>query len=206
MIGELSEKGVHNGIKNYLDANREHQEVKVGRFVADIKNGNHIYEIQTKNFKKLQTKLDYYFKHNYEVTVVYPLEVTRYIVREYGKRKALHTGIRQDILYEMYSLFDYLDNDLFTLQIIEVEVNDYRDSENNKVKREIENILDSVGYNNSKEFVEGIVPFIDVFTKKDFMALGVQRRKLNPLKGLLMHDYIEIVGKKGNQYLYQRKI
>ena len=206
MIGELSEKGVHNGIKNYIDANREHQEVKVGRFVADIKYENRIYEIQTKNFKKLRAKLDYYFRNNYSVTVVYPLEVTRYIVRDYGKRKAVHTGVKQDILYEMYSLLDYLDNDLFTLQIIEVEVNDYRDSENNKVKREIENILGLVEYHNSKEFVEELVPFTEEFTKQDFMDLGVQRRKLNPLKGLLMHDYIKIVGKKGNQYLYQRNL
>ena len=130
MIGELSEKGVHNGLKNYLEPDKSKQEIKVGKYFADIKNDSGIIEIQTKQFFKLKSKLDFYLKEEIPVTVVYPLETVRYIVRDYGKRKACHTGIIQDVLYEMYSLLEYLDKDLFSLKIIEVEVNEYRDYDN----------------------------------------------------------------------------
>ena len=46
-IGELSEKTVHAVLKDYFAPEREHQEVKVGRFYADICTGEEIMEIQT---------------------------------------------------------------------------------------------------------------------------------------------------------------
>lgn len=206
MIGELSEKGVHNGLKNYLEPDKSKQEIKVGKYFADIKNESGIIEIQTKQFHKLKVKLDFYFKEKIPVTVVYPLETVKYIVRDYGKRKSCHKGVVQDVLYEMYALLDYLDNDLFTLKIIEVEVNEYRDLNNTKTKRELVKVLKEHTYHNSREFVNAMLPFDDVFTMKEFYNLGIQRRKLNPLKGFLEHDFIHKVGKTGNTILYQKKI
>ena len=58
-IGTLSEKSIHSEIKNYLEPNKEYQEVKVGNYIADIKRGNEIFEIQTQQFKNLIFKLKY---------------------------------------------------------------------------------------------------------------------------------------------------
>lgn len=204
MIGELSEKGVHNGLKNYLEPDKSKQEIKVGKYFADIKNDSGIIEIQTKQFHKLKSKLDFYLKEKIPVTVVYPLETVRYIVRDYGKRKACHKGVIQDVLYEMYSLLDYLDKDLFTLKIIEVEVNEYRDYDNTKTRRELVKVLTEHTYHNSKEFLYAMIPFDDIFTMKDFKDLGIQRRKLNPLKGMIEHGWIIKMGKNGNSILYKR--
>ena len=61
MIGELSEKGVHNGLKNYLEPDKSKQEIKVGRYFADIKNDSGIIEIQTKQFFKLKSNFSIFF-------------------------------------------------------------------------------------------------------------------------------------------------
>ena len=204
MIGELSEKGVHNGLKNYLEPDKSKQEIKVGRYFADIKNDSGIIEIQTKQFFKLKSKLDFYLREEIPVTVVFPLETVRYIVRDYGKRKACHTGIIQDVLYEMYSLLEYLDKDLFSLKIIEVEVNEYRDYDNTKTRRELVKVLKQHTYHNSKEFLYDMIPFDGEFTMKEFKDLGIQRRKLNPLKGLIEQGWVLKVGKNGNSIIYKR--
>ena len=204
MIGELSEKGVHNGLKNYLEPDKSKQEIKVGKYFADIKNDSGIIEIQTKQFFKLKSKLDFYLKEEIPVTVVYPLETVRYIVRDYGKRKACHTGVIQDVLYEMYSLLEYLDKDLFSLKIIEVEVNEYRDYDNTKTRRELVKVLKQHTYHNSKEFLYDMIPFDGEFTMKEFNDLGIQRRKLNPLKGLIEQGWVLKVGKNGNSIIYKR--
>ena len=204
MIGELSEKGVHNGLKNYLEPDKSKQEIKVGKYFADIKNDSGIIEIQTKQFFKLKSKLDFYLGEEIPVTVVYPLETVRYIVRDYGKRKACHTGVIQDVLYEMYSLLEYLDKDLFSLKIIEVEVNEYRDYDNTKTRRELVKVLKQHTYHNSKEFLYDMIPFDGVFTMKEFKDLDVQRRKLNPLKGLIEQGWVLKVGKNGNSIIYKR--
>ena len=204
MIGELSEKGVHNGLKNYLEPDKSKQEIKVGRYFADIKNDSGIIEIQTKQFFKLKSKLDFYLREEIPVTVVYPLETVRYIVRDYGKRKACHTGVIQDVLYEMYSILEYLDKDLFSLKIIEVEVNEYRDYDNTKTRRELVKVLKQHTYHNSKEFLYDMIPFDGEFTMKEFKDLGIQRRKLNPLKGLIEQGLVIKVGKNGNSIIYKR--
>ena len=59
-IGTLSEKSIHSTIKDYIEPNKEYQEVKVGNYIADIMRGNVIYEIHTQQFKKLLDKIDFY--------------------------------------------------------------------------------------------------------------------------------------------------
>lgn len=210
MIGELSEKGIHKGLKNYLEPNKSKQEVKVGKFIADIRNEEGIIEIQTKQFKKLVTKLDYYLENNISVMVVYPLEVIRTIVKldENGrliyKRKAPHKGVKQDILYEAYWILDYLDNPLFTLSIIEVETKDYRNKDNVKLNKELISIGNQYIYFNSKSFVDDMLPYTGRFSKKDVYKTGIKRNKLNPLKGFRIKNLIKEVGKQGNLIIFEK--
>ena len=48
-IGTLSEKTLHSFLKNYLEPDSSFHEIKVGRYVADIKKDGYITEIQTGN-------------------------------------------------------------------------------------------------------------------------------------------------------------
>lgn len=212
MIGELSEKGVHNSLKNYLEPNKNNQEIRIGKYIADIVNNKGIIEIQTKSFKKLIPKLDYYISEKLNVKIVYPLEVTRYIVRKdmydnvISERKAPHRGVKQDILYEIYWLLGYLDNPYVSLSIIEVDVKDYRDSRNNKLNRELVSIGKEYIYDSKESFVEDMIPYKGEFTIQDFYRdTKLVRRKLNPLKCLVQEDLIKVVGKQKNKLLYKKE-
>ena len=57
-IGTLSEKTVHSVLKYYLEPDTSFHEVKTGRYVADIRTPDGIYEIQTRQFNKLRNKLE----------------------------------------------------------------------------------------------------------------------------------------------------
>ena len=77
-IGTLAEKTLHLVLKNYIDPREVNHEVKVGRKVADIKSGDFITEIQTRNFNLLRPKLTEFLK-DYKVTVVFPVAKEKYI-------------------------------------------------------------------------------------------------------------------------------
>ena len=59
-IGTLGEKVLHAIIKSYYEPDEEFQEVSVNSFVADIKRGDEIVEIQTTSFNLLNKKLEKY--------------------------------------------------------------------------------------------------------------------------------------------------
>ena len=77
-IGTLSEKTVHSVLKNYLEPDTTYHEIKTGRYVADIRTPDGIYEIQTRQFNKLRNKLEA-FLPEYSVTVVYPIPHIKYL-------------------------------------------------------------------------------------------------------------------------------
>ena len=71
-IGTLGEKAVHAVLKFYYEPNRECHEIKCGDFVVDILSEEHIFEIQSRGFERLISKLDAFLR-DYFVTVVYPV-------------------------------------------------------------------------------------------------------------------------------------
>ena len=74
-IGTLGEKAVHATLKYYFEPDPACHEVKCLGYVADVLRDDHIYEIQSKQWYRLQKKLEVFLKE-YQVTVVYPV-ITR---------------------------------------------------------------------------------------------------------------------------------
>ena len=72
-IGTLSEYQLHRELKAYFMADPLFHEQPVGPYVADIRCGNEIVEIQSKDLYKMKAKLDYYLSEGFSVTVVYPV-------------------------------------------------------------------------------------------------------------------------------------
>ena len=77
-IGTLSEKTVHSTLKQYLSGDLANQEIKIGSYYADVCVDGHIFEIQTRQFSKLQNKLEFFLKEH-PVTIVYPVTNTNYL-------------------------------------------------------------------------------------------------------------------------------
>lgn len=78
-IGVLQEKPLHATLKWWLDSNPGHHEVTLpcGR-VADVFDGERVYEIQTGGFSPLRRKLETLLPE-YPVTVVHPIPRRKYL-------------------------------------------------------------------------------------------------------------------------------
>ena len=77
-IGTLGEKKLHAALKRFYAKDASCTEVPVGRFVADVFDGQRIVEIQTGQFARLVSKLCF-FLERYPVTVVHPMSRIRYL-------------------------------------------------------------------------------------------------------------------------------
>ncbi len=128
-IGTLGERTLHLILKRYFEPDSSLHEQKVGRFVADIKNGDGITEIQTRQFSAMRKKLTE-FNKEHRVNVVYPIAETKYLTwvdPESGelseRRKSPRRGKPWDLLRELYALCPVmpLKNVRFTLVFMEMD-------------------------------------------------------------------------------------
>ena len=123
-IGELSEKTVHAVLKEYYAPGKENQEVRIGRFFADICIEEEIIEIQTAHFDKLREKLKA-FLQDYVVTVVYPIPHEKYMIwvdPETGelsrKRKSPKTGTPYVVFRELYKIKPFLTHTNLRIRLV----------------------------------------------------------------------------------------
>lgn len=221
-IGTLSEKSIHSEIKNYLEPRKEYQEVKVGNYIADIKKDNEIFEVQTQQFKNLISKLNYYIKNGYNITIVYPLIQEKYInwidpisTEIVERRKSSYKRYIQDIFKELYWIKDYIVKEQIKLKIITLTAEEYKYldgyGQNNKYKAtkidkvpsKIINEINIQSVNDFKIFLPDTLP--KEFTSKDFQKYTRSRSKYlgSGLKILREIGVIKVVRKQGNSYVYE---
>lgn len=131
-IGTLSEKRLHAALKRFYAPDPSHREVPVGKYIADIFDGERIVEIQTRNFAYLRSKLKY-FLSLYPVTLVYPLPRVRYLIwtdPETGESSRPHKGRRQEqplsALHEFYAISPFLGVENLTIELLLFDLDEYR--------------------------------------------------------------------------------
>ncbi len=131
-IGTLGEKTVHAVLKDYFEADRCFQEVKIGGYVADVAREGEIYEIQTKGFYRLVPKISTFLVENC-VTVVYPIVVSKqlfWVDTETGEcqsvRKSSRYGRAVQLFFELYALRDFLEHPHFRVCVMLLHANEYR--------------------------------------------------------------------------------
>ena len=222
-IGTLNEKSVHSFIKEYIEPNKQYQEVKVDSFIADIKKANHIYEIQTQQFKKLLPKLKYYISNSYNTTIVYPVIQQKYInwinpdtQQIVERRKSSHKGVIQDIFKELYWIASYIENPLVELQIILIDAKEYKllDGYRHNLKRKstkIDKVPTTVKEIIKIKSVSDLEVFIpNTLKEKEFTSADyIKHTKCNKrwvssgLKMLREYNIIRIVRKEGNKFVYK---
>ena len=226
-VGTLSEKYLHVFLKNYFEPLKECHEVKVGRFTADICNGNHITEIQTRNLGALREKLEYYMLEGYEVTVVHPLPRIRKILHvdsESGeivkKYRYPHVGNYFDAIPELYKIKYFLDWDKLTVRLMLFDIEEYRELKGGGVtksgrpkrrrSRRLERIPfaigDSVILDNPADYLEFVPDGLPKeFTAKDLakcakVPIDYARMTLNILSYLRT---VEHFANDGRKYIYR---
>ncbi|MBO4413323.1 MAG: hypothetical protein J5830_01325 [Clostridia bacterium] len=130
-IGSLNERALHLALKKYLDPDESHHEIPVGGFIADIKNGNEIIEIETRSFSNLRNKLPVLLKEN-RVTVVYPVSenTTFVVIGEDGKtvRKGRSTkkGRPTDIFGELMKISGFIGDPGLSFLVLLIDTLEYR--------------------------------------------------------------------------------
>lgn len=169
-IGTLGEKTVHSTLKQYLSHDLANQEIKIGTYFADVCVDGHIFEIQTRQFNKLRSKLDFFLK-DHPVTVVYPVtnyNYLRWVAPDTGEitspKKSTRRGNPLQVFAELYRIRPFLSHPNFSLKIVLMDMEEYR-------------MLDGYGKDKKKratkcdKFPLKLVAEYDIETPRDYMLL-----------------------------------
>lgn len=221
-IGTLSEKTVHSVLKSYLEPDTSFHEIRTGRYVADIRTPDGIYEIQTRQFNKLRNKLEA-FLPEYPVTVVYPIphiKYLRWIDEQTGEispaRKSPKKGVFQSVFYELYKIKPYLTHPNFHLLLMLIDLEEYRflngyskdrkkgSTRSDRIPTALyasEAIMSVADYG---KLIPDELP--DIFTAKDYAkACHITMTVAQPAVNVLTHvGAIEHIGKIGRAYVYKK--
>lgn len=131
-IGTLGEKILHATVKNYIEPDHSRHEIKLRSFVVDVFSDGHIYEIQTRQFGKLRSKLEA-FLPEYPVTIVYPIPARKWLLwidpdsGEISKpRLSPKKGSHHDIYRELYRIKPFLSHPNLSIHILFIDLEEYR--------------------------------------------------------------------------------
>ncbi len=220
-IGTLGEKTVHSTLKQYLSRDLACQEIKIGSYYADVCVDGHIFEIQTRQFNKLRSKLEF-FLTNHPVTVVYPVtnyNYLRWVTPATGEitppKKSTRRGNPLQVFAELYRIRPFLSHPNFSLKLVLMDMEEYR-------------MLDGYGKDKKKratkcdKFPLKLVAEYDIehpgdymmllpaelpdcFTAREFAKLARIPLGLAQTALLLLSEQNIVLrtGKQGNAYLYE---
>ena len=224
-IGTLSEKSIHRVLKGFIESNSEKQEVAVGRYIADIcyTDRKEIIEIQTKSFKNLVPKLEYYLRNGYTVKIVYPLILNKeihWIDKESNEvvevRKSSKKGRIQDVFRELYWVYKYIiennvELEIYGLSAVETKYLDgYGASQKKratKIDKEPTEIIGYTAIRNKEDFIKFIPEALrnKEFTSNEYKKAVKSNDKYlsSGLKILREIGTIKIIDKRGNSFVYK---
>jgi hypothetical protein len=197
-------------------------EALIGGFRVDALRDGVAYEIQTRNFRALREKLAALTSHA-PVVLVYPLAQTRFLVRldpqsgaEVSSRRSPKHGRLADVGWEIVYLAEALRDRRLSLEVLlTVERELRRDDGQGSwrrggvsiVGRELVAIVETHRFDKPKDFARLLPAGLPrPFTVADLAARGGLSGKLagRLAYGLRGLGVLEVVGKKGNAYLYRR--
>lgn len=220
-IGTLGEKTVHSTLKQYLSKDLSCQEIKIGTYFADVCVDGHIFEIQTRQFHKLRSKLEFFLKEH-PVTVVYPVtnyNHLRWVTPDTGEitppKKSTRRGNPLLVFAELYGIRPFLSHPNFSLKIVLMDMEEYRMLDGyGKDKKKRATKCDKFPLKLVAEYdIEVPQDYMmllpaelpDTFTAKEFAKLAKIPVSLAQTTLLILTD-LKIVlrtGKQGNAYIYE---
>ncbi len=200
------------------------QEVPIEGYVADVRVGQAIFEIQTTSFGAIRRKLEHLVE-SYRVVLVHPIAAQRTIVKlpveqdaEAVRRRSPKKRQLVNILDELVSIPTLLHHPNFELEVVlteEEEIQEYQPGKARRRKgwRVVQRRLVSVRDQHRFENVEDqwqLAPgeLGEVFGTAE-LALAMQAHRSLAQKFaycLRQAGAIELCGKQGNALLYQRSV
>lgn len=226
-IGTLKEMSYHRQLKYRLMPDPQFHEQRVGKYIADIRCGREIIEIQTCSFYKLREKLAYFLSEGYRVTVAYPVETVKWLLwvdpesGEVTRRKSPKRGNPSDLLREMYGIRELLGHPGLSFLVVTAQTEEARllkssGKEPKKRAKRLERVpvqfLGETRYSRPEDFAS-LIPrgLPEEFTVKDYIACA-HIPKRNTRAG---HDAVCVIealglaerdGNRGRAFLYRRTV
>lgn len=223
-IGTLSEYQLHRELKAYFMADPLFHEQPVGPYVADIRCGNEIVEIQSKDLYKMKAKLDYYLSEGFSVTVVYPVVLEKRLIwldpdtgEVVSSRRCPKKGRVLDLFGELARLPAYLTRENLSFVAVTTRVVEYRSlngqgKNRKKGARHLQRIptelLHQYRFSSPKDYLSvlpGLENLPQPFTVGEFSAqfacpIPLARAVVRVLRQL---GEITYCGKRGRMYEYR---
>lgn len=244
-IGTLGEKQMHAAIKRFICSEESKHEIKIDgsalcidrdgdvednkkkkrRFVADVLDGDTIFEIQTGPFSPLKAKIEWILENTaYNIVVIHPIAETKwinYISAKSGeierRQKSPKKGKFTDIAGELYYLRDFIGNPRFSLVLLMMEAEQYKKNAVKDARRRPKyqkyelipvSLLRAQVFKSADDyrcFVPNSLP--DTFCVKDYSkASGIRGRDAYSIvKTLVYLGFFEEAGKIGRAAAYRIK-
>lgn len=221
-IGTQGERMLHAIIKHYVAPDPTCHEVKIGRNIVDAMVGEHIYEVQTRRFDRLENKLNALLP-THPITIVYPIAARKTVAwldprtGELSKgRLSPKKGKVQDALYELFWIRKWLNHPNLSVRILLLEMQEYRTltgyGKNKKrhaprAERTPGALLDDVTLSSPSDYASLLPQTLNEFTTKDLAGAWrvypeCARRAIHVLCEMGILTY---AGKRGREKLYQKK-
>lgn len=147
-IGTLAEKQMHAVIKKFICDDETKHEVKIQgshgyigstnetknrKFVADVLDGDTIYEIQTGSFRPLAEKIKWILDNTtYNIVLIHPIPETLYVsyINEDGsitaRKRSTASKKIPSILSEIYYLHEIISNERLRIIGLMIEADSYK--------------------------------------------------------------------------------
>ncbi len=219
-IGMQQEKTVHAVVKDFEDADEDHQEIPIAGYIADIYNGEEIIEIQNGNFNKMRGKLST-FLPLYPVRIVYPIPHDKWNIwidpdtGELGKKnKCARKGHFYLAFRELYRIRPFLADPHLSVELLLIDMEEYRllDGWSRDGKRGSHRydriplaLYDRMLLTCPRDYCQ-LIPFDlkEPFTAAEFgKAAHIRGSFSTVLQILTQLGVVKRIGKKGNAFLYK---
>ncbi|MCY4130041.1 MAG: hypothetical protein OXG15_12480 [Gammaproteobacteria bacterium] len=220
-IGTLREGALHRDLKSMYASAGALTEQLVGKYVVDILDGEHVIEIQTANFTALSNKLPELLE-THSVTVVYPISVTKMIVKHTDigeqRRKSPRIGSALDVFDELVYMPSLLDHPNLELELVYVSIEEHREFDPKRAWRRRHWVVSERRLNEvtGQERFSSMSNLFDRFagnlpsqftTATIAKSLGTTRNKAQKFAYCFRQaNVIHACGKDGNAVIYQRRI
>jgi hypothetical protein len=122
-IGNLRETALHAALKAWYARPGDELEAQVAGYFVDLRRGDTLIEIQTRNFSALKRKLTRLLE-DYAVRLVHPVAREKYIVRQdkkgqtLSRRKSPKHGQAVTLFDELVSIAELAAHPRFSLEIV----------------------------------------------------------------------------------------
>ena len=222
-IGTLGEKTLHKILKFYIEPDLGCHEVRYLSVIADVKNDEGVFEIQTRNFERLVPKLKKLLPHS-RVTVVCPVirsKTLRWIDKSSGEisepRKSPKVETECDAFRNLYRIKEFINNENLRVRLLFLEAEEFKyldgwDKSGKRGSTRAERIptalLESVDINSSSEYAAFFPKSLgEKFTAMEFSKAikRTPRYSYNVLRFFLFVGAIEHIENRGRAFVYKKK-